>query len=386
MDAEKLLEIIANGETSKVQFKEVFSNADSIATELVAFSNAKGGMILFGINEKTGAVTGLDFASLREIGSKMSQIATDLVRPIIPITTEVIALQYDGETRRVLVVYVEEGTAKPYKDRNGTIWMKQGSDKRKLTENAEIIRLFQQSGIVFTDEMTVPDTSLDDTDERLIKDYLSHIGNEDMDVSEAICQNLNILKNGRLTLGGLLFFGKEPQRFRPAFCVKAVSFYGNDLAGSSYRDSIDIVGVIPDIFKGMMSFLKNNLHHTQQGQNFNSTGILEISEIALEELCQNALTHRDYSKNASVNLLIFDNRVEIISPGALPNSLTIENIKMGNAVMRNPLIASFCAKTMKYRGLGSGIVRALKEQPDIHFINDSNGEQFKVIIPRKNAD
>ena len=115
MDAEKLLEIIANGETSKVQFKEAFSNADSIAAELVAFSNAKGGMILFGINDKTGAVTGLDFASLREIGSKMSQIATDLVRPIIPITTEVIALQYDGETRRVLVVYVEEGTAKPYK-------------------------------------------------------------------------------------------------------------------------------------------------------------------------------------------------------------------------------------------------------------------------------
>ena len=177
MDAEKLLEIIANGETSKVQFKEAFSNADSIAAELVAFSNAKGGMILFGINDKTGAVTGLDFASLREIGSKMSQIATDLVRPIIPITTEVIALQYDGETRRVLVVYVEEGTAKPYKDRNGTIWMKQGCDKRKLTENAEIIRLFQQSGIVFTDEMTVPDTSIDDTDERLIKDYLSRIGN-----------------------------------------------------------------------------------------------------------------------------------------------------------------------------------------------------------------
>ncbi len=118
-----------------------------------------------------------------------------------------------------------------------------------------------------------------------------------------------------------------------------------------------------------MYFLLGNLQHTQQGQNFNSLGKLEISKIALEEILQNALIHRDYFKNAPIRILIFDNRVEIISPGKLPNSLTIENIKSGNAVVRNNLLTSYCVKTMHYRGLGSGIKRIMKEQPNVDFIN-----------------
>lgn len=109
----------------------------------------------------------------------------------------------------------------------------------------------------------------------------------------------------------------------------------------------------------------------------------EISRIALEELLQNTLVHRDYSKNAPIRIMIFDNRIEIVSPGTLPNSLTVENIKMGNAVVRNNLFVSYCSKLMHYRGFGSGITRALEAQPDIKMINDVEGEQFKVIIPRK---
>lgn len=133
-----------------------------------------------------------------------------------------------------------------------------------------------------------------------------------------------------------------------------------------------------------MYFFNRNLHHTQQGQNFNKDGILEISETALQELVQNALTRRDYSINAPIRVFIFDNRIEIISPGCLPNSLTIENIKMGNAVVRNNLIVSYSSKLMLYKGLGSGIVRALKMQPDIIFENDRDGQLFKVVIMRKN--
>ncbi len=102
----------------------------------------------------------------------------------------------------------------------------------------------------------------------------------------------------------------------------------------------------------------------------------------MQELMQNALTHRDYTKNSPIRIFIFDNRIEIISPGCLPNSLTIENIKLGNAVIRNNLIVSYASKLMRYRGIGSGIVRALKRQPDIIFQDDREGEQFKVTIPR----
>lgn len=380
MTESELLKIIACGETSRVQFKGCLSNKDSIADEMIAFANSKGGMILFGVEDKTGSVIGLDYASLQETGNALSTIANDLVKPQIFITTEAVSA---GE-KTVLVVYVDEGTAKPYKDKNGTIWVKQGSDKRKLTENSEQIRLFQQNGLLFADEMIVPNTSVEDIDEAKIRAYLEKIGDSENDLpSETLYRNLNIVNDGRLTLGGLLFFARKPERYRPTFCIKAVSFFGNDIAGVDYRDSEDIFGTIPQQFEGGMSFLTRNLHHVQAGQNFNSTGILEVSKIALEELLQNALTHRDYTKNASINLLIFDDRIEIVSPGSLPNSLTVENIKYGNAVVRNSLIVSFSSKVMKYRGLGSGIRRALKEEPCLRLIDDKEAEQFRVIIPRK---
>lgn len=383
----ELTEIVACGETSKVQFKELLDNNDSIAAEMVAMANADGGQILFGIKDKTGEVCGLDYAKIQEIGNKLAIIASDFVKPQIFITTEVVTLQTDGEKKRVLVATIEKGISKPYKDKNGVIWLKQGGDKRRLTDNNEQIRLFQQSGQLYVDEMIVPYTSFEDIDKEKVIEYLTKIDGFERDkddITPTLCKNINILKNNRLTLGGLMFFGKKPQKYRPAFCIKAVAFYGNELAGTQYRDSQEITGTIPKMFDDVMHFFNRNLHHTQQGQNFNNDGILEISEIALQELVQNALTHRDYSINGSVRVFIFDNRIEIISPGCLPNSLTIENIKLGNAVVRNNLVVSFASKLMMYKGLGSGIIRALRVQPDIIFENDRSGELFKVIIERKN--
>ena len=235
----------------------------------------------------------------------------------------------------------------------------------------------------FAAEMIVPGTTVNDIDKNKVKEYLNKIiDSEEFELNENVYRNLNILKDNSLSLGGLLFFAKEPQKYRPAFCIKAVSFVGNDLGGNLYRDSQDIVGTIPDMFNQAVSFFTRNLHYIQKDKNFNSVGDLEISKIALEELLQNALTHRDYTKNSPIRLFIFDNRVEIISPGALPNNLTIENIKLGNAVVRNNLVVSFSSKLMNYRGVGTGVARALKEQPNIEFENDVEGEQFKVVIPR----
>lgn len=385
MTETELTEIVACGETSKVQFKEILDNKDSIAAEMVAMSNAEGGQIFFGIKDKTGEICGLDFTKIQEPGNKLAVIASDFVKPQIFITTEVVTLQTDTEKKRVLVATIEKGIAKPYKDKNGIIWVKQGGDKRKLTDNNEQIRLFQQSGQLYVDEMIVPYTSFEDIDKEKVIEYLTKIDGferDKEDITPQLCKNINILKNDKLTLGGLMFFGKKPQKYRPAFCVKAVSFVGNELSGTQYRDSQEITGTVPKMFDDVMYFFNRNLHHTQQGQNFNNDGILEISETALQELVQNALTHRDYSINAPVRIFIFDNRVEIISPGILPNSLTIENIKMGNAVVRNNLVVSYASKLMLYKGLGSGIVRALKMQPDIIFENDKDGQLFKVIIER----
>ena len=390
MNPTELLDIIKSGETSKVQFKREFDNQEKIAAEIIAFSNAKGGMIIFGVEDKTGTITGLDYAGLQNIGNKIATIANELVKPQVYIMIEVVSIDSDDdETKqtKVLVVYIDEGSAKPYKDTNGIIWIKQGADKRKLTDNNEILRLFQQSGMIHVDEMIVADTGMSDVNKDEVKDYMKRISpnsDEYEKISDNVLyQNLCIMKNNHLTLGGLIFFSKEPQRYRPVFCVKAVSFYGNSIGGLDYKDSRDMIGTIPKLFRESMLFFKENLRHEQKGQNFNSTGILEISVIALEELIQNALIHRDYTQNSPIRLMIFDNRIEIVSPGCLPNKLNVENIKLGTAVVRNHLLASYASKLIKYRGFGSGIIRALSEQPNIEFINDEFGNQFIVKIPRE---
>lgn len=387
MNAIELLDIISTGETSKVQFKREIDSNDSIAAELIAFSNSRGGKILFGVEDKTGKITGLSAEQIHKYNQLLANIANDMVKPQVFINTEVITVSSaeDGD-KKVLAVEISEGVAKPYKDKNGAIWIKQGSDKRRLTDNNEQIRLFQQSGILYLDEMIIPQTTPDDVDISKVALYVKAVQKRDsegeIDITERFLNNLNIAKEGRLTLGGLLFFAKNPQKFRPALCVKAISFFGNSIGGTGYRSSQDISGTIPEIFEETMRFFTSNLQHLQAGQNFNSVGKLEVSQTALEELVQNALVHRDYSKNSPIRVMIFDNRIEIVSPGSLPNSLTVENIKMGNAVVRNNLLVSYCSKLMNYRGFGSGITRALEAQPDIQLINDSEGEQFIVIIPR----
>lgn len=387
MNAVELLDIISAGETSKVQFKRELDNQDKVAAELIAFSNSKGGILLFGVEDKTGNLIGLDYEALQKTSNAIGTIANELVKPTVYITTEVVTVDVsDDEKKNILVISVDEGVSKPYKDKNGTIWIKQGADKRKVTDNNEQIRLFQQSGSLYVDEMIIPNTSEADIDKSKVEKYVKAIqksGSVEKDeIDERLLTNLNIMKDNKLTLGGLEFFANNPQKYRPAFCIKAISFFGNSIGGSSYRDSKDIEGTIPEMFDQAMAFFTSNLRSVQAEQNFNSVGVLEISKVALEELMQNALTHRDYSKNSPIRIMIFDDRVEIVSPGSLPNSLTIENIKLGNAVVRNNLMVSYCSKLMNYRGFGSGITRALENQSNIELINDIEGEQFIVKIPR----
>ena len=115
-------------------------------------------------------------------------------------------------------------------------------------------------------------------------------------------------------------------------------------------------------------------------------GKLEIPETVLEELPQNALVHADLLKTAAIRLLVFDDRVEIINPGCIIGGHSIEEVMLGNSFARNPLMANFCAKTMPYRGLGSGIPRVLSEDSHVKFIDSKDGNQFTVCIYRVLAE
>lgn len=386
MTRDELSVLVSGGESSVLQFKERLGNDDSIAAEIVAMANSNGGRILFGVDGKTGGLKGFGYDEVQRIGNRLGSIASQLVHPVVYIQTENVEV---GEGCHVIVATVPEGVAKPYKDQDGRIWVKQACDKRRVVDNNEQIRLFQASGLLYADEMIVPRTAIEDIAVDKVRDYLRVLENspDSNDYADYIpdktkMTNIGAMSGDSLTLAGLLFLGKNPQRFRPEFAVKAISFAGNDRSGDYYRDSEDISGTIPELSTRTMSFLTRNLHHLQADQDFNSVGKLEIPEPALEEIVQNALIHRDYSINASVLVFIFDNRVEIISPGVLPNSLTIEKIKNGNAVTRNNQLVTYASRLMKYRGAGTGVMRALRWYPSLELVDDREAGLFKAIFPR----
>lgn len=115
-------------------------------------------------------------------------------------------------------------------------------------------------------------------------------------------------------------------------------------------------------------------------------GKLEIPETVLEELLQNALVHADLLQTAAIRLLVFDDRVEIINPGCIMGGHSIEGVMLCNSFARNPLMANFCAKTMPYRGLGSGIPRVLSEDSHVKFIDSKDVNLFTVCIYRVLAE
>lgn len=192
------------------------------------------------------------------------------------------------------------------------------------------------------------------------------------------------MDDGMLNLTGVLLFAEKPEWIKPQFIIKAIRYPGNAIHASEYLDTEDFSGTFPEIFEGAMAFIMRNPRKVQAGKGVNTPGVLEIPPVVFEELRVNALVHRDYLVSAPIRLFVFDNRIEIISPGHLPNNLTVEKIRTGNSNIRNPILASYVAKgLLPYRGLGSGIKRALEDWPDIDFTDDRDGCLFTVTVHRK---
>jgi ATP-dependent DNA helicase RecG len=380
INPQSIAQIILRGEDSRTQFKRQI-DADSLCAEMAAFSNFQGGLLIIGVNDN-GSIAGLEAIEIQKLNNDISNVATQKITPPIYPTTAIVEI----ENKLVLVIEIQKGSAKPYSTNKGVYWTKVGADKGRLSRE-ELLRLFQETGSVTADEIPVFGTNCESDLDRpyfyayFEQYYRSTIEDQAMPLSQLL-ENMGLAQNGLFTLAGLLLFGKNIERFRSSFQIKAVSFYGNSITETAYKSSIDISGNLESQFRGAMSFLKNNLNFIQGNQGFNSNGKLEIAEIALEEIVQNALLHRDYTKNSAIKVLIFEDRVEIISPGKLPNHLTIERIKNGNSVVRNNVLVSFGGRIIPYRGLGSGIRRVLENHPNTDFINDIDGEQFTVILKR----
>jgi ATP-dependent DNA helicase RecG len=383
MEALELLELIPKGESSTVQFKERLPNQDSLAQEMVAFSNTEGGLIIIGVNDKTGSLNGLSFDEIQTINRQLVNVASQSVFPSITITTETVNV--DGNN--LIVVGIKDGISKPYKDRLGSIYMKNGSDKRRVTSNDEISRLLQSSKVMYADEMPIQGTSATDIDLDYYKDFIQKRYTktfEDLGVElRQTLENLNLMKDNNLTLAGMLFFSPNRQKFRPQFSIQCVSVEANTLMGNTFTDNEPpFDGTMREVFDKTISFIGRNLKKIPTGGTFNSQTAWEIPYEVFEELIVNSLVHRDYFISSTIKVFIYTDRVEIVSPGKLPNSLTIDNIISGISIARNPILQTIAQQTLPYKGLGTGIMRAISLYPNIRLINDQEKEQFIAVIER----
>lgn len=383
MEALEILDLIQQGESSKTQFKERLPHIDSIAQELVAFSNTSGGKIIIGVNDKTGALNGLSFEEIQATNQQLVNAASQSVFPPVFIKTETVSVNNNN----LIVVDIDDGISKPYKDRLGTIYMKNGADKRRVTSNDEIARLLQSSKVMFADEIPVQGSSIADVNLELFREFIQRKSNrtfEDLGVDlQRALENLQLMKDGLLTLAGLLLFSNNRHIPRPQFTIQCVTVNANDLTGNSFSDSEPpIDGPLINVFTKAIAFVDRNMRKTQTGTSFNSPSTWEIPYEVFEELIVNALIHRDYFIQSTIKIFVLNNRVEIHSPGRLPNSLSVDNIRNGISIARNPVLQSIAQFILPYKGLGTGVSRAVSLYPQVEFVNDIDNQQFKVIIPR----
>lgn len=384
MTTVEIMNEIALGEDSQRQFKADFHNPEQVAAEIIAFLNSSGGRIFIGVSDD-GTVTGLDVDNIRRLNQLMTNSATQNVRPPASIRTRNVRI----DEKVVILVDVPEGLNKPYCDNEGRFWIKNGADKRKVNSPEELQRLFQAGAKLFADERPVPETTIEDIDISALSHFYQRKTGSALDSAPLplgrLLEALGCMKKGALTLAGLLLAGKDVARHAPLFYIAAAAYTGTTLTDDTFTDKSEIRGRLPEQYAGAMSFLERNLRHLQASEEggFNQSGVLEISREALQEVIVNALVHRDYLVNAAIKLFLFADRLEIHSPGTLPNSLTIDAVKMGVSVPRNSVLLSHAQYIMPYSGLGSGLPRSLARCPDMKLVNDEKANRFIVCFPRK---
>jgi len=375
---------IALGEDSRRQFKRDITNADSLAAEMAAFANSEGGTIYLGAADD-GSLPGLTRADVARLNQLIGNAASQHVRSPLTVRTENIGV---GDERVVIVLTIPKGYDKPYFDRNGVIWLKSGADKRRVNSKEELRRLFQMSDQFHADQLPTR-AGIEKLDKLRFRDFLRDVYK--LDYPDSLADRLRLLQNmdlatdnGMLNLAGVLLFAERPEWIKPQFIVKAIRYPGNAIHSTEYLDTEDFSGPLRKVFDDSLAFIMRNLHKVQAGQGVNSPGIPEIPPSVFEELLVNALIHRDYLVSATIRLFIFDNRIEIISPGHLPDNLTVEKIRSGISNIRNPILVSYVAKgVLPYKGLGSGIQRALEDWSEIDFIDDRDRCLFIATVHRK---
>ena len=338
---------------------------DDLADEIAAFANTDGGVLLCGVTDQ-GEVQGMSREQIAELDAVLVEISSDAIKPAVRIRTH--HRELDGE--RVLLVEVPQSESQH--DSPGGSYVRVGGSKRRMTSD-ERLRLAQRRGqarFLWFDKQPVPETGFRTLDEALWKPLLSAEGRAD---PETALEKMGLLGRDehstvRATVAGLLFCSHTPEEWLPNACITATHYRGNDRA-SGQLDTQTITGPLNRQIAEAVAFAVRNMR-VGAYKDPARVDLPQYSAEALFEALANAVAHRDYSMRGSrIRLSMFADRVEIQSPGSLPNSLTVDELEYRQAT-RNEVLASVFGRipTSGIQGAGGRL-----------FIMERRGDGIPVI-------
>lgn len=368
----ELLEIIANGENSGVEFKrDVVQNHD-LAKELVAFSNLRGGMVILGV-EDDGNISGITRADLEEW---VMTTCRDKIRPGIIPFFEVVRGAEPGKDVAIVSVTRGYDVHSVWHNNRNTYYIRVGTQSREPSPE-ELGRLFQQRGAIRAELRPVSGATLNDLDLRRLRDYFTRIRQqaapEDEDEAgwRTLLVNTEIMTEEGVTVGGMLLFGKTPNRFLPQAGIDAAAF---PEAEKDYAalERAGLRGPMTSLLSPAGALVENGL--VEQALEFvrrNTPVTATLDEgrrierptyppDVLREAIVNALIHRDYLLSGTdIELAVYSDRLEIISPGRLHNGITPDRMRTGCRSARNQLIKDVMRDYGYLEHMGMGIPRKI---------------------------
>ena len=358
MNKADLIELIRNGEDSTLEFKRDDIQNYDLAKALVAFLNLEGGTVLLGV-EDDGRISGTSREHLDEWVAELCRVKIE--PPIVPL----LSWARDAEPGRdVLAIRVTRGPDKPYAcvHRGHRTYYIRVSKTSREASREELERMYQESGRLHYGLKPTPGAGLEAFDLRRLRDYLTRVLNatvpaeDDLGGWETLLRNIELMtvSAGQLvgTIAGLLLFGTTPNRYVPQAGIRAVCFLGTEPDYATRADE-DLRGPMVPLgaADGSMSeaglvdrawdFVRRNTTPMARLEGARRIDYWEYPESVIREAVVNALLHRDYSiAGTDVMLSIFSDRLEIQSPGKLPNTMTVDGMKLGVRYARNQTLVN----------------------------------------------
>jgi ATP-dependent DNA helicase RecG len=362
MNMNDLQQLILQGEGQQLEFKRSLAELETAARSVAAFANADGGIVLLGVRD-SGEIVGVEVGEHTK--ERLSTAITDSTDPIVYPSIEIIPVA----GKAVVAIKVEASENRPHLCK-GRAYKRVGATDAQLSRD-EYEKLLLMRATAVYDRQPILSTRFFDLDEERIHWYLKQraekrdIAIPDMPLSDLLIgMGAAVEEAGEIipTRAGILCFAKNPQESIPHSQVRIARFKGTST--THFIDRADLRGTLPEMIDAAEQFIRRNTRLAAKIVGFRRREATEYPFEAIREAICNAVCHRDYRlEGATIRIMIFDDHIEVNSPGGLPPGVTLSNIERKH-VLRNPLIANYLYDIFYIEKWGTGIARMRRAMRD----------------------